>query len=239
MVLSAILTFFSTLLGGLVSLKFKNKLHLILGFTAGVVLGLVIFDLLPEIFEIVHQKNINSIIPMIALMTGLILLHLAEKTLLIHHSQEGSYKEHKHPSVGVLSALALIGHSFLDGIGIGVGFQISNTVGILVAVAVIGHDFADGLNTGSLMLASHNSTKKTYLMILLDAFAPVLGAISTLFYRFPQNYLVIYLGFFAGTLLYIGLGDILPEAHSRDSSLKTVGMTIIGITFIYLVTRFV
>jgi zinc transporter ZupT len=237
MILSAILTFISTFLGGLFSLKFKNKLHLILGFTAGVVLGLVVFDLLPEIFEIVHQQNVNPIIPMMALMVGIILLHLAEKTLLIHHSQEGSYKEHKHPSVGVLSALALIGHSFLDGVGIGVGFQISHPVGILVAIAVIGHDFADGLNTGSLMLASRNSTKKTYLMIFFDAIAPVIGAFATLFYKFPQNYLVIYLGFFAGTLLYIGLGDILPEAHSRDSSLKTVAMTVVGIVFIYFVTR--
>jgi len=32
------ITFCSTFLGGLVSLRFKDKLHLILGFTAGVLL---------------------------------------------------------------------------------------------------------------------------------------------------------------------------------------------------------
>lgn len=239
MIYAAILAFVSTFLGGLTSIRFKHRLDIILGFTAGVIIGLVAFDILPEIFKLADASRADPILPMIALVVGLLLLHIGEKTLLIHHSQEGSYKEHRHPSVGVLSALALIGHSFVDGVGIGVGFQISPEVGIVVAIAVIGHDYADGLNTGALMLANNNSTKKSYLMIFFDALAPVLGVFSTLLFRFPQNYLMLYLGFFAGTLLYISLGDILPEAHSKDPSFKTIAMTVLGIVFIFLVTRYI
>jgi len=231
--------FISTFTGGLTSIRFRHRFDIILGFTAGVIIGLVAFDIFPEIFKLINQTHLDSVYPMIALITGLLLLHLAEKTLLIHQAQEGSYKEHKHPSVGVLSALALIGHSFLDGVGIGIGFQISHAIGIVVAIAVIGHDFADGLNTGSLMLVHRNSTRKTILMITLDALAPVVGVVSTFFFHFPSHWLLIYLGFFAGTLLYISLGDILPEAHSKDPSFKTMAMTILGIAFIFLLTRFI
>ncbi len=237
-VLFTIFTFFSTLLGGLASIKYKDKIHLILGFTAGVILGLVAFDILPEIFSLTMKTSINPKIPMIALVIGFLIFHILEKTLLIHHAQEENYPTHHHPSVGIMSSLALIGHSFFDGIGIGLGFQVSPAIGILVAIAVIGHDFADGLNTGSLMIINKNSTKRTVNFIFADAFAPIVGAASTLLFHLPDRYLVIYLGFFTGFLLYIGLEDILPEAHSKAFSLKTVYMTIFGSIFIYLITLF-
>jgi zinc and cadmium transporter len=77
------------------------------------------------------------------------------------------------------------------------------------------------------------------MLLLIDALAPVLGVISTLFFTVPENILLIYLGFFAGFLLYIGASDILPEAHSQHSSYKTILMTILGVLFIFTVTRLV
>ena len=230
-------TFASTFLGGLFAVKFKNKLHLIMGFTAGVLLAVVSFDIFPEIIDQVNEFKINSIEPMIALVFGFLLFHIFEKVIVIHHAHEDDYAEHKHPEVGVFSALALIGHSFMDGIGIGLGFQVNPAVGLLVAIAVISHDFTDGMNTITLMLNNKNSVSRSKLFLLFDSIAPVLGALSTLFFIVPPHFLVWYLGFFAGFLLYIGVSDILPEAHSKHSSLKLIGLTVLGVLFIFLVTR--
>ena len=234
-----VLTFVSTFIGGLVSLRFKNRLYLIMGFTSGVLLGVVAFDILPEIISLVGELKVDPVQPMVALVAGFLVFHIAEKLLLIHHGHEESYVPHKHPTVGVLSALALSGHSFLDGVGIGLGFQVSEGVGILIALAVISHDFSDGLNTVSLVL-THKGVKKTALrMLLLDAIAPVIGVLSTLFFTLPNGMLLLYLGFFAGFLLYVGASDILPEAHSQHSSVKTILLTILGALLIYLVSRVV
>lgn len=238
-VLLSAATFFSTLLGGLFAVKFKDKLHLIMAFTAGVLLGVVSFDIFPEIIAQVNENHIRSIEPMLALVFGFLLFHILEKIIVIHHAHEEDYARHKHPEVGMFSAMALIGHSFMDGIGIGLGFQINPAVGLLVAIAVISHDFTDGMNTITLMLRNDNSLKKSKLFLLLDSFAPVLGALSTLFFIVPPHFSVWYLGFFAGFLLYIGTSDILPEAHSQRSSLKLLGLTVLGVFFIFLVTRFV
>src|SRR5690348_13674732 len=146
-IIFSILTFVSTLLGGSLALKYRNKLNLILGFTAGVLLGVIAFDIFPEINRITATTGINIRVAMIALVTGFLIFHAIEKWLLIHHAHEESYGEHKHPAVGIASALALCGHSFLDGLGIGLGFQVSHATGIIVALAVIAHDFSDGLNT--------------------------------------------------------------------------------------------
>ena len=238
-VILSIFTFFSTFFGGLFAVRFKNKLHLIMGFTAGVLLGVVSFDILPEIIDQVKEYNFKAIEPMIALVLGFLLFHILEKVIVIHHAHEGDYADHKHPHVGIISALALAGHSFMDGVGIGLGFQVNPAVGLLVAIAVISHDFTDGMNTITLMLTNNNSTQKSKMFLLLDAIAPVVGALSTLFFKVSPHFLVLYLGFFAGFLLYIGASDILPEAHSKQSSFKLIGLTILGTAFIFIITRFV
>lgn len=237
-VLLSIATFFSTSLGGLFAIRHKDRLHLIMGFTAGVLVGLVAFDLLPEIFRTAGEQRLDSAAPMLALVAGFLAFHIAEKLTLIHGGHEEEYALHKHPRVGLLSALALSGHSFLDGVGIGIGFKASPAVGVIVAIAVIAHDFSDGLNTVTLMLIHQNSRKRALTLLLVDALAPVLGAASTLLIDIPRSVLPLYLGFFAGFLLYIGASDILPEAHSEKSTTATIVLTVLGAAFAFGVTRF-
>lgn len=236
-VLLSVTTFFSTLLGGLTALRFRDRLHRFLGYTAGVLLGVVAFDLLPEIIDLVHETHIPTIMPMLALVVGFMVFHIVEKSILIHHSQEHEYELHHHPDVGVASALALIGHSVLDGVAIGLGFQAGGAIGVAVAIAVVAHDFSDGLNTVNLMLVNKNSTRRSRVMLIIDALAPVVGAFSTLFFTLPDHLLVLYLGFFAGFLLYISTSEILPEAHSKHSSYWTIALTIIGLATMFAVTR--
>ena len=159
------------------------------------------------------------------------------RQLIIHHAHESEYGAHQHPKVGIASAAALSGHSFLDGVGIGLGFQISPTVGVAVAIAVIAHDFTDGLNTVTLMLNNHNTSRRAFTLLLVDSLAPVVGAVSTIFFSLSDNLLLLYLGFFAGFLLYIGASDILPEAHSKGSSRLIIMLTVLGAGITFVVTR--
>ncbi|HET9174598.1 MAG TPA: ZIP family metal transporter [Candidatus Saccharimonadales bacterium] len=232
-------TFVSTLLGGMFALKNRDKLHRILGYTAGVLLGVVAFDILPEIFKTLQEEKLGPTGPMLALVVGFLFFHIIEKSLLIHHSQEEDYTIHHHPQVGVASGLALSGHSLLDGIGIGLGFQAGTSVGIAVAIAVIAHDFTDGLNTVNLMLVNQNSSRRAYILLAMDAIAPVIGVLLTHLFHLSTTGLTLYLGFFAGFLLYIGASEILPEAHSKHSSYITMTLTVLGAVFMFIVTRFI
>jgi ZIP family zinc transporter len=239
-VLLSVVTLFSTSAGGLCALRFRDRLHLVLGFTAGVLLGVVAFDLLPESFGLSRRLGSDGQAAMIALAGGFLLFHGLEKFVLVHRVHEADYAHHHHPGVGVLSAAALIGHSFMDGVSIGLAFQVSQAVGLTVAIAVITHDFCDGLNTVSLMLMHRNTTARALGMLALDAVAPVLGAVSTFACSVPPEILVLYLGFFAGFLLYIGASDILPQAHSRAgaaAATSLIGLTGLGASFSYVVMR--
>jgi ZIP family zinc transporter len=174
---------------------------------------------------------------MIALVCGFLGFHIIEKGLLIHNAHEGEYGSHHHPTVGIASALALAGHSLTDGIAIGLAFQVSHTVGFSVAIAVLGHDFADGLNTVSLMLTNGNNRRRALLLLALDALTPLVGAALTLFFTVPDKGLLIYLGVFAGFLLYIGASDVLPEAHAEHPSKLTLLLTVLGATLMYFIIK--
>jgi ZIP family zinc transporter len=232
-------TFFSTSAGGLFALRNRDRLHLVLGFSAGVILGVVAFDVLPEISRLAVSTGMPFETAMIALVVGFLGFHVVEKALLIHTAHEDEYGEHVHghPSVGVASALALAGHSLTDGIAIGLAFQVSHTVGFGVALAVIGHDFADGLNTVGLLLANRNSRRQVVKYLALDALTPLAGAGLTLLVHVPDTGLLVYLGVFAGFLLYIGASDVLPEAHAKHPSAGTVALTVAGAALMYAVVR--
>jgi zinc transporter ZupT len=239
-VLIALTTFASTALGGLFALRNRDRLHRILGFTAGVLLGVVAFDLLPEIDTLSRATGTSFTVPMEALVVGFLAFHVVEKLTVIHSAHEAEYApghRHDHPGIGVITALALSAHSFFDGVGIGLAFQVSPVVGLGVALAVIAHDFSDGLNTVALMLLNGNTSARTLGLLALDATTPVLGAASTLFFSVGDRGLLLYLGFFAGFLLYVGASDILPEAHANHPSRLTLLLTVTGSAFVFLVTR--
>jgi zinc and cadmium transporter len=236
-ILFALCTVLSTGLGGIAALRSQDRLHLILGFAGGVMLGLVAFDLLPELFSLSHTGFLGVPAAMVAFAAGFLVLHVVERAVALHGGHESEYEshEHHHPGVGLASAVALTAHSFLDGVGIGLAFQVSDTVGLAVAIAVVTHDFADGLNTVTIMRIHGNGQRRTVALLAADALAPAVGAASTLFFSVSDTVLALYLGAFAGFLLYLATADILPEAHARHPSRLTLVSTVAGVAVMWVV----
>ena len=228
-VLISLLTVVSTFLGGLLALKFKDKLHLILGFSAGAVLGVAFFDLLPESIDLASKSYSTSFATSVVAL-GFILFMLMDRYLQIHKTcDECENKNHR----GTFGAATLSVHSFLDGVIIGLGFQVSISFGLIVTVAVLAHDFSDGINTVNVVLKNKGDRSKAIRWLVVDALAPLAGATSTLFFSVPDATLGLILTMFCGFFLYIGASDILPESHHAHPTIWTTVMTLLGFLFLY------
>lgn len=199
-------TVISTLFGGFVAFKYKKFAHIFTGLTAGTLLAVIFLEILPEIIEIQD----GAVFPFIFVLIGFIAFHVIEKIFSLHHSHEDSHSHgHHHIASKKMGAIALIVHSFFDGLSIAVAYKVSPEFGFLLALAVIAHDFSDGFNTVS--LTGRGLSSKKYLFV--DAFAPVLGIIIGTLIFIPEQFLAPILGLCAGVLLYVCTGDVLPEAH--------------------------
>ncbi|HEY4512296.1 MAG TPA: ZIP family metal transporter [Candidatus Paceibacterota bacterium] len=232
-ILISIATLVSTLLGGLFALRFKDKLHLILGFSAGAIIGVAFFDLIPEAIGLGSKMyDTSTILSIVAL--GFIIYMLLDRFVVLHsHAGE----EHKDCSRGKFGAGSLSIHSFLDGMAIGLAFQVSTAVGAIVAIAVLVHDFSDGINTVSLILKNNGSGKTAFKWLLVDAFAPMLGVTSTLFFTLSESALGIILAIFSGFFLYIGASELLPESHHSHPTVWTTFSTILGIIVLFIAIK--
>lgn len=228
----------AALAGGFTALRSRHWLNRALALTAGLVLGLVMFDLLPEIFDIVKTQNLDSVYPMIAMTVGFLAFHLFERLMPLHESHEDVYSPHRHPRLGTARAIALTGHSFMDGLSIGVAFQASASVGLAVALAVVGHRFADGFDTTTFMVFHKNKLSHIKSWLAVVVVMPVVGGLLSLLFSLSETVLAIYLGFFAGFILYIAASNLLPLAHSKDSPRSYFWLTVAGATLLFVVTRF-
>jgi ZIP family zinc transporter len=230
----AIATSLSTLFGGLLALRLRDKLHLVLGFSAGAVIGVAFFDLLPEALNLAGTHYALSTVTSVVVL-GFSIFMVLDRLFSLHAHHEDNCHNLNHS--GKLGAGSLSIHSFLDGLAIGLAFHVSMAVGAVVATAVLVHDFSDGINTVGLILKNQGNRQEAFKWLILDSIAPLLGVISTFFFRLPATTLGLVLAMFSGFFIYIGASDLLPESHHEHPYFLTTVMTVVGILVLYFAVR--
>ena len=230
----AVAAFLSTLCGGLLALRLRDKLHLILGFSAGAVIGVAFFDLLPEAINFGAQ--IHDAAAVLAFSAVGFLFYLVMDRILLFHGEGalGATAPGAAAPRGGFAASILCVHSLLDGVAIGLAFQASHQIGVVVAIAVLTHDFSDGINTMNIVLKNGGGRRQAFRWLLADASAPVVGVASTSFFTLPGSAFGTALALFAGFFLYIGASDLIPESYHAHPKFLTTAMTLAGAGVLYL-----
>jgi ZIP family zinc transporter len=223
-------TFLSTLTGGLFAWRLKDRLHLVLGFSAGAVFGVVFFDLLPEALALAARTG-SAAAALSWTAAGFLVYLTIDRIILIHGAGEahGAVTHRGSIGAGVLSL-----HSLLDGVAIGLAFQASRGVGVIVAIAVLTHDFSDGINTMSVVVKHQGGHRRAFGWLLADAAAPAAGLALTQWFTAPAGALGFLLAVFAGFFLYIGASDLIPESFHAHPKFLTTAMTLAGAAVLYL-----
>jgi ZIP family zinc transporter len=225
----AALTVVSTFVGGAVALRLRRDLTTLIALTGGIVVGVALFDVLPEAIDTVNDSGrVTELVG-----AGFLFFFFAERLLVLHHRDEPE-QARGHAQVGALGAAGLSLHSLIDGLGIGLAFGLDTTTGLLVFVAVVSHDFADGLNTVSFILSQSGDRRKALTWLTIDAVAPFVGAIVGASLSVSEYALGHLLALYAGFFLFMGATDLLPEAHQHPSHLR-VALTGAGFAAIFVV----
>lgn len=228
-------------LGGIYMLLHRERwarshtVHFI-SFSAGVVLAVAFTHLLPEAAR--TSETASGGVPVFSIVLVTILsFYILEHTIGIHTCKEGDCDVH---SMGVAAFVGVLVHSLLDGVVIGTGFEVSLEVGVAATAGVLLHEIPEGITITSLLLHSGYTRNKTLLMGWAVALATPVGALFA--YIFLQGMEPHSIGAFIGALLalgagsfiYVGASDLLPETHKKFSLLNIV-LVLVGVILVYIV----
>lgn len=206
----------------------KNTIYLI-SFSAGVLLSVAFSRLVPESLSL--NKN-----ALLWLVGGFVFFYILEHLIIIHSCQEN-----EECVVHPIDKIALLGmgfHSLLDGVIIGVGFEISAALGILTTIAVLLHKLPDGISMISILLYNNYERKEAIRYSVIVALLTPIGAIlSFVFFKeLATEILGVFLAIAAGSFLYIASADLIPEIHKKSKVLNII-LLILGIIMPFLVER--
>ena len=216
----------TTIAGGLLALRLGDRINLLLGLTAGIVIGVALFDLLPEAMAMGGERSVRAMfVPVACGLCGYMLLDR-----LLDRSPGTSSRWRMHLGPASLSL-----HSLIDGLAIGLGFQASSTAGWVIAIAVLTHDLADGVNTVSLCLAARRKDAAR-LWLAANGLAPLLGTVIGLELSIPSSALAILLAVFAGAFLYIGACELIPRSYALNPRLRTSVASLAGVALMFVVS---
>jgi len=221
----------ATILGILIILfaeKFSRKYSIYLvSFSAGVLIAFGLIILIPESLEL----NKNSLL---YVLLGFLIFYLLEHFIIHHPYHEPSEREH---SVGKLAIIGLGFHSLIDGIVIAAGFEVSNELGLITTLAVVAHELPEGITSMAVLLHSKFKKSLSILLSFFVAIATPLGALLTLYFfnDVSKEILGILIAIAAGSFIYIGASDLLPETHEHYNKLNAFYL-LIGVVFVILIS---
>ncbi len=215
--------------------------HYVNSFTAGLILALVFFHLLPEAIEL------SALASYPAIFIGFFTFYLLENFVVIHSGSEIHYcldededestSPHLASRLGLMAFSGLAFHSLVDGIVIGVGFEISPEIGFLAAMAVILHEVPEGVT--SFALINRTMPDKANVLSIVVALATPVGALISVFFigNLSEVMIGVLLALAAGTFIYVAASDLIPETHEKNNIQNLVAF-IIGAIVIYSITLF-
>ena len=219
----------ATLSGGALALRLRSSVEKLMGFGSGAVIGVALMDLLPESLRLSGQAH--PPLTLTALMAAGFMAYV-----MIDRLSE-TLGERSHRLARHLGPASLVFHSVMDGLGIGVAFNVSTAAGLIVAAAVLAHDLMDGANTITLTVAGDLGASPTRRWLALDAVAPLVGiALSRVIQTTPET-LSALLAVFAGMFLYIGAAELLPRSRVGAVGLSGAISTVLGAAFMFAVVK--
>ncbi len=200
--------------------KIKNSLYM---FTAGIMTGIVCFDMLPECLEIS-----SFFIIILGICIGSIIVYFVKFI--------NDYIDKSNNSAEFVVSLSMAVHNILEGVAIGAGFSYSNALGMALVISIFLHDIPEGIVVGAV------SFKKSLMYIICNSgiVGMVVGIgvyIGLILGNISDLYIALCLAIAAGAMIYITVSELLYNCQkSSDENFSTITY-IIGILIPFILSK--
>lgn len=206
----------------------RANLYRLMAFASGVLLGAAFMHLIPE--AVARDRYLAAW----GLVIGFAAFFALEQVTFSHSCPEYGEDCPVHP-LGLVAFVALTLHSLLDGLIMAAGFGASTGLGLVAAFAVIVHEIPEGLSMVAIALGAGYGRQRAFLLSLVVALATPVGAVAAFagLGSIASPLLTLFLGIAAGSFVYVGGSDILPQVHRQRVS-GTFALFLVGLGLMVL-----
>lgn len=201
--------------------KKKTLSFFAIGLSFTVMLGMILFDIIPEIAEglIVYENGTKWLIILGFTFLGFILLKCLD-IFVPHHTHEHKENEKNHHEhnehlfhIGFVTSISLILHNIIEGISIYATGLTDIKIGFMMTLAVALHNIPLGIEIYVGMSQSETKKKTKWIITILLTLSSFIGALVLFLSNFEMNEFVLtsLLCITFGMLLYISLFELLKE----------------------------
>ena len=230
------------ILGALLQKDSNRTASLLLSFAAGIMLGVVCFDLIPEAVE----TNAGVMMVIAAVATGVAVIYLLNYLIdrntnpevahidanhpktaddldeLIHSDHFGVHRAQKENRLalfvaGIVMASAIALHNVPEGMTIGASYASNGgamgSAAIVLAILIGLHNIPEGMAVSVPLISGGMNKFKAILLTAATGIPTVLGALLGFWLgEIGPMGLAFSLGFASGAMLYVVFGEILPQS---------------------------
>lgn len=214
-------------IGGAIVFFLKNPgkkfMGILLGFTGGIMLAVVCFDLMPHAFEIG-----GMLIGFAGILFGVAAVFLAD-IIMPEVPEIRSVSAGLDSTLiksGILLGIGIALHNFPEGLAIGSGFAAGNSMGLSIAIVMGLHDMPEGIAMAvPLRIGGYNRLKIVLYTIVAGIPTGIGALIGALLGDISPIFVSLCLGFAGGAMLYITCGELIPKTQTLyRGRIPTIGM---------------
>ncbi len=197
---------FGTGAGGLLSAVLekpgRRTQAVLLSFTAGLMLAVVCFELLPEAF-VAHSVAVG----LAGLACGVAFVIVLDAALGRFSSIGGAAR------TGLLMAAGIAMHNFPEGLAIGSGYASAPMLGAGVCTLIALHDVPEGMAVGIPLRRAGASAAKAFAIAALSGTPTGLGALAGYAMGSVSPFMIsLNMGIAGGAMLYLIASELMPQA---------------------------
>ena len=220
----AFLSAVATGLGALPFLVVPEMSRRLLGLSNALAAGLMGAASWSLIYEGLEFSMVRTVAGMLAGLLGIVLSHRLVK-------DQDALQWGELEGVDAMKILLILGvmtaHSFTEGVGIGVSFGGGTALGGFITTAIAVHNIPEGLAISLIMIPRGSSVWKAGLWSIFSSLPqPLMAVPAFLFVQVFEPFLPVGLGFAAGAMLWMVIGELVPDAL-EDASANSVAVTVV------------